>query len=43
MIKVALIAVSTLQYKMFLSNQIHFLYMFEPNVTNVYHIEIILQ
>ena len=43
MTKVSLRPVSTLQYKMILSNQIIFLYMSEPNVTNVYHMEIIFQ
>ena len=33
--------VSIIERKMFLSNQIKFLYMCEPNLTNIYHIKII--
>ena len=35
--------VSTLQWEIFLFNQINFPYICKPNLTNIYHIEIIFQ
>ena len=43
MMKSTLQPVSTLQWKVFLSNQINFLYMCEPNLSNIYHIGTIFQ
>ena len=43
MIKSSLRHVSTLQLKIFLSSQVNFLHMCEPNLTNIHHIDIIFQ
>ena len=43
MIKSLLKPVSTLQLKIILSNQFNFLYACKPNLTSIYHTEIIFQ